>query len=87
MSVDEYLKQLTEQEKHVLEIAKDHLGDSFDIERCIGFQAWTQKQNIASQNIASQNIASQNIASQNTTSTKIIKKKKLRIKKKNLQKK
>ena len=72
MSVDEYLKQLTEQEKHVLEIAKDHLGDSFDIERSIGFQAWTQKQNIASQNIASQN----------TTSTKIIKKKKTSYKEK-----
>jgi len=82
MSVDEYLKQLTQQEKHVLEIAKDHLGDSFDIERCIGYQAWTQKQNTAPQNTAPQNTAPQNIAQ-----TKIIKKKKLRIKKKNLQKK
>lgn len=45
MSVSKYLQQLNEQEKHVLEIAKDHLGDSFDIERSIGFQEWAKSQN------------------------------------------
>ena len=35
--IEEYIAQLDEQEKLVLEIAKDHLGSSFDIERSIGF--------------------------------------------------
>ena len=71
MSVDKYLKQLTEQEKHVLEIAKDHLGDSFDIERSIGFQEWIQTQK-----------ATQKATQEATQKATIIKKKKLRIKKK-----
>lgn len=35
-----YISQLTEQELIVLEIAKDHLGSSFDIEKSIGFLKW-----------------------------------------------
>ena len=40
--VDAYISQLTEQEKLVLEIAKDHLGSSFTIEKSIGFIEWLQ---------------------------------------------
>lgn len=40
----EYLKQFTEKEKKAYEIAKSHLGMSFDLEKSIGFQEWKQKQ-------------------------------------------
>ena len=42
--IEEYIAQLDEQEKLVLEIAKDHLGSSFDIERSIGFTKWLTEQ-------------------------------------------
>ena len=42
--IETYVAQLNEQEKLVLEIAKDHLGSSFDIERSIGFTAWLKSQ-------------------------------------------
>tara|TARA_B100000902_G_scaffold373620_1_gene401761 strand:+ start:4126 stop:4290 length:165 start_codon:yes stop_codon:yes gene_type:complete len=42
--IEEYIAQLDEQEKLVLEIAKDHLGSSFDIERSIGFTKWLAEQ-------------------------------------------
>ena len=35
--VEEYIKQLDEIHKQVYEIAKEHLGSSFDIEKSIGF--------------------------------------------------
>lgn len=35
-----YIESMTEQEKIVLEIAKDHLGSSFDILKSIGFENW-----------------------------------------------
>lgn len=44
MSVDAYISQLNDQEKQVLAIAKDHLQDSFDIERSIGYQEWQKSQ-------------------------------------------
>jgi hypothetical protein len=31
-------------ERRAMEIAKDHLGSSFDILRSNGFRAWSQKQ-------------------------------------------
>lgn len=40
----EYLKQFTKKEKKAYEIAKSHLGMSFDLEKSIGFQEWKQKQ-------------------------------------------
>ena len=40
----EYLKNFTEKEKKAYEIAKSHLGMSFDLEKSIGFQEWKQKQ-------------------------------------------
>jgi hypothetical protein len=42
----EYLKSMTEKELKAYHIAKDHLGDSFQLEKSIGFLEWlkTQKQ-------------------------------------------
>lgn len=40
--VQEYLSSLTEQERIVYNIAKDHLGSSFDIEKSIGFLEWIE---------------------------------------------
>ena len=44
MSIQNYIAQLNEQEKEVLAIAKDHLEDSFDIERSLGYQDWKKTQ-------------------------------------------
>lgn len=41
--VAEYIAQLSEQERIVLEIAKAHLGTTFDIRKSIGFQTWKKK--------------------------------------------
>ena len=41
--INKYLETLTEQEKIVYEIAKKHLGSSFDIERSIGFHKFLQQ--------------------------------------------
>ena len=35
-----FLKQLTLKEKKAYKIAKEHLGSSFSLEKCIGFQKW-----------------------------------------------
>ncbi len=42
--IDQYIAQMTEQEKLVLEIAVDHLETSFDIVRSIGYKEWLEKQ-------------------------------------------
>lgn len=42
--VDQYIAQMSEQEKLVLEIAVDHLETSFDIVRSIGYKEWLEKQ-------------------------------------------
>ena len=36
----EFLKQLPPKEKKAYQIAKEHLGSSFSLEKCIGFQKW-----------------------------------------------
>ena len=38
-----YLKTLTEKEKKGYEIAKSHLGMSFDLEKSIGYLEWKKK--------------------------------------------
>ncbi len=44
--VNEYLSSLNAQEKKTLEIAKDHLGTSFNIKKSIGYITWkTKKEN------------------------------------------
>lgn len=41
--IEEYKNSLTEQEKIVLNIAIEHLGSSFNIEKSIGFLTWYEK--------------------------------------------
>lgn len=38
--IDKYISTLTEREKLVLEIAREHLQSSFCIERSVGFIKW-----------------------------------------------
>lgn len=38
--IEQYLKSLNEQELLILNLAKQHLGTSFDIEKSIGFIEW-----------------------------------------------
>ena len=42
--LNEFLKTLNEKERISLEIAKEHLGTSFDYHRCNGFVDWKKKQ-------------------------------------------
>jgi len=42
--ISKYIKSLTEQEAQTLEIAKSHLGTSFNIKKSIGFLEWKSKQ-------------------------------------------
>jgi hypothetical protein len=41
--IEEYISQLTEVEKIAYEIAKEHLGSSFNIKRSNGFKKWLNK--------------------------------------------
>ena len=41
--IEEYISQLTEVEKIAYEIAKEHLGSSFNIYRSNGFKEWLKK--------------------------------------------
>ena len=43
--VNAYINQLSIQEKIVLNIAKSHLGSSFDIVKSIGFLEWRKQKN------------------------------------------
>lgn len=43
--VEQYLNQLNEKERHAYEIAKSHLGTSFQLEKSVGFLQWKKKQN------------------------------------------
>lgn len=44
--IEEYLSSLNEQERIVFNIAKEHLGSSFDIEKSIGFLEWLESQEV-----------------------------------------
>jgi hypothetical protein len=41
--IEKYISEFTEQERIVFNIAKEHLGSSFDIEKSIGFLEWLEK--------------------------------------------
>ena len=41
--IEEYLISLTEKEKKSYEIAKSHLGMSFQIEKSVGFLKWKKE--------------------------------------------
>tara|TARA_Y100000816_G_C25906223_1_gene472676 strand:+ start:420 stop:581 length:162 start_codon:yes stop_codon:yes gene_type:complete len=43
--LQKYLKQLNEKEKIAYNIAVEHLGSSFNLEKSIGFQKWLKKNN------------------------------------------
>lgn len=43
MPESEYLKSLTEKEYKAYEIAKSHLGTSFDLKKSNGFLEWNKK--------------------------------------------
>lgn len=40
---EEYLKTLSEKERQAYEIAKDHLGSSFDLVKSNGFLKWLKE--------------------------------------------
>lgn len=42
--IQTYISQLSDIEKKVLSIAKDHLDTSFSIEKSLGFKEWLEKQ-------------------------------------------
>ena len=42
--INEYKKQLTEKQKIAMEKAEEILGDSFEIEKSIGFIEWKKNQ-------------------------------------------
>jgi hypothetical protein len=42
--ISNYISSLTVQEKQTLEIAKSHLGTSFNIRKSIGFLSWKANQ-------------------------------------------
>ncbi len=42
--IKKYIEQLSPQEKKVLEIARDHLETSFNIEKSIGYIKWKSTQ-------------------------------------------
>jgi len=44
--LNEFLKTLNEKERISLEIAKEHLGTSFDYYRCNGFVDWKKKNSL-----------------------------------------
>ena len=41
--IEQYLNSLSEKEKKAYEIAKDHLGTSFQIEKSNGFIKWCKE--------------------------------------------
>ena len=47
--IEEYLMTLSEKEKKAYEIAKEHLGMSFQIEKSNGFIKWKKDKIITSQ--------------------------------------
>ena len=44
--IQTYISQLSDIEKKVLSIAKDHLETSFSIEKSLGFKEWLEKQTL-----------------------------------------
>ncbi len=46
INVQKYIKQLSFMEKKALEIAKEDLGSSFNIEKSIGYLSWLKKNKV-----------------------------------------
>jgi len=45
-TIDKYLQSLNEIEKIAIEIAKEDLGSSFNLEKSIGFLNWIKKNKV-----------------------------------------
>lgn len=45
-NIDKYLQSLNEIEKIAIEIAKEDLGSSFNLEKSIGFLNWIKKNKV-----------------------------------------
>jgi len=43
--IDQYISQLSAQEKIVFKIAQEHLESSFDMEKSIGYKEWLKNNN------------------------------------------
>jgi hypothetical protein len=46
--IEKYIESLSQKERKALEIAKNHLGTLFTIEKCNGFLQWKKKQETVS---------------------------------------
>lgn len=44
VDVDGYLRSMSEKERLAYHIAKEHLGSSFTVEKCVGFLRWKKTQ-------------------------------------------
>ena len=42
--IEKYIESLSKKERTALEIAKNHLGTLFTVEKCNGFLQWKKKQ-------------------------------------------
>lgn len=43
--IEQYISEMTDMEKLVMEIARDHLESSFCIEHSVGFVTWLREKN------------------------------------------
>lgn len=50
--LEKYLKTLTPKEKKAYDIAKSHLGCSFDLSKSNGYLQWKKNENAANENVA-----------------------------------
>jgi len=46
LNISSYVKSLNDIEKKALEIAKEDLGSSFDLEKSIGYLSWLKKNKV-----------------------------------------
>jgi len=46
LNISSYVKSLGDIEKKALEIAKEDLGSSFDLEKSIGYLSWLKKNKV-----------------------------------------
>lgn len=46
LNISSYVKSLNNIEKRALEIAKEDLGSSFDLEKSIGYLSWLKKNKV-----------------------------------------
>lgn len=62
----QYLQQLTPQERKAYDIAKSHLGTSFNVLRSNGYKSWIKKQDILLASSSSMSTSSSPCATEST---------------------